>query len=520
MIIKRCITAFSYLILMASSTAFSKTSSISLAGDADAGAINPVEVHSISGEAEGNKFLSFTANILGTIEDKITGTVTDVSAPFEEWSYSRGIGTIPDACQTGFSPNAGLCAQDCPAGFDSVAGVCWQQCPPGYSDTGAFCTLWKWWPKTMTKKSWVQPRTLMSCANDMNKEAGLCYEPCAETFTGIGPLCFGQFGGFAEQQRILDQASSQQAAALAASSQGGIVIGENKNPKLKTDMSFTPIVCGLDAIEGAFGLPVPDPVNIGGSIVNAVGDGSVDAISDSIAKDANNAWFVPSLSQTVLLDFSAQASCDDDGTVATAALNFNPSVTVQASTRMFDTALHSLTGVDLGIMQVSLYELIPFRIYGTVGTTLGADTTISSTVDRSLPPIIIDGRQHAHVTSLNVIPSMDLWLSSEAYLRITSFLSFIPDLLQLGAEFQLWVMELAMPYSLEEGVRTINGINEIYKTESLQTDIESGRGVVNTFLKVLGFDINAFGDDADVHWDGVTYHTVNFATEEASVIAQ
>lgn len=519
MIAKRLILGFATSLLLASSSLWANTANVDIEGDVSAGAINPVQVQAISGEDEDNKFLSFTANVFDTIEDKIDGTVKDVSSPFQEWSYSRGVGTIPNSCQAGYSSNAGLCAQNCPAGFSSVGGVCWQQCPQGYSDTGAFCTLWKWWPKTITKKSWVQPRTLMSCKAGMQKEAGLCYEPCAETFTGVGPLCFGRFGGLMDQQRIRDQAGTQQAAALASASQGGIVLGANQLPKLKTDMSFTPIVCGLDAIEGAFGLPVPDPVNIGGSIVNAAGDGIVGAISDSITEDPG-AWFVPSLSDTVLLDFSAEASCDDDGVIAKAALNFKPSITVQASTRMFDTALHSLTGVDLGVMQVSLYELIPFRIYGTVGTTLGADTTIASTIDRSQPPVIIDGRQHANATSLDVIPSMDLWLSSQAYLRITSFLSFIPDLLQVGAEFKLWVMELAMPYSLEEGVRNVAGVNEVYKTESLQTDIESGRGYVDTFLKVLGFDVNAFGDDADVHWEGVSYNATNFATNESTPVVQ
>ena len=518
MMFKHFKASFMCLMLITSSSTWANTANTTLEGDVAAGAINPIEVQSISGEAEGNKFLSFTANIFETIEDQITETVTDVSAPFEEWSYSRGIGTIPNSCEAGTSSNAGLCAQDCPAGYDSVAGVCWQQCPAGYSDTGAFCTLWEWWPKTMTKNSWVQPRSLMSCQEGMQNEAGLCYEPCAETFTGVGPLCFGQFGGLADQQRILDQAGNQQAAALAASSQGGIIIGENQIPKLKTDMSFAPIVCGLDAVDGAFGLPIPDPVNIGGLIVNAAGDAVTGAVSDSITQDSNNAWFVPSLSQTVLLDFSAKTNCEDDGTIAQASLNFKPSVTVQASTRMFDTALHSLSGVDVGIMQVSLYELIPFRIYGTVGTTLGADTTISSTVDRSQPPVIIDGRQHANATSLDVIPSMDLWLSSQAYIRITSFLSFIPDLLQVGAEFKLWVIELSMPYSLEEGVRNVAGVNEVYKVESLETDIESGRGYVDTFLKVLGFDIDAFGDEADIHWEGVTYHAVNFSTQEANPI--
>ena len=519
MIFKRLILGFITSLLLASSSLWASTANVDLKGDADAGAINPVKVQAISGDDDkGNKFLSSTANIFNTIEDKIDGTVEDVSSPFKEWSYSRGVGTIPNTCKAGYSSNAGLCAQNCPAGYNSVAGVCWQQCPKGYSDTGAFCTLWKWWPKTITKKSWVQPRILKSCPSGKQNEAGLCYKACAETFTGVGPLCFGRFGGLLDQKRILDQSGDQQAAALAAASKGGIVLGEGQTPKLKTDLSFTPIVCGLSNVGGAFGLPIPDPVSIGGSVVNAAGDGIVGAISGA-ASDPS-AWFVPSLSQTVLFDFSAKATCDDDGTIAKAGLNFKPSITVQASTRMFDTALHSLAGVDLGIMQISIYELIPFRIYGTVGTTLGADTTISSTIDRSQPPVIIDGRQHANSTNLDVIPSMDLWITTEAYLRITSFLSFIPDLLQLGAEFKLWVMELAMPYSLEEGVRNVDGVNEVYKIESLKTDIASGRGYVNTFLKILGFDVDAFGDDADVHWNGVSEKKTNFSIEESSPVVE
>lgn len=518
MIFKYYRAGLTCLALVASSFTWANTASNSLKGNVGAGALHPIDVQAISGETEGNKFLSLTANIFETIEEQITGTVTDITSPFEEWSYNRGIGILPSSCESGYSASAGMCIQNCPAGFDSVAGVCWQQCPEGYSNGGAFCTQWDWMPQTITKQSWVQPRTTMNCESGMQNEGGLCYQPCAETFTGVGPLCFGQFGGLADQQRILDQAGIQQAAALATSSQGGVVIADNQIPQLKTDMSFAPIVCGLDAIDGAFGLPVPDPVSIGGLVVDAAGDAAVGAISDSIAQQSDSTWFVPSLSQTVLFDFSAKTRCEDDGTIAQASLNFKPSITVQANTRMFDTALHSLSGVDLGIMQVSLYELIPFRIYGTVGATLGTDTTVSSTVDRSQPPVIIDGRQHANATSLNVMPSMDLWLSSQAYIRITSFLSFIPDLLQIGAEFKLWVMELSMPYFLEEGVRNVAGVNEMYKTETLQTDIESGRGYVETFLNVLGFDINAFGDEADIHWQGVTYHAVNFSTQETSAI--
>ncbi|MFC3678982.1 hypothetical protein [Bacterioplanoides pacificum] len=166
-------------------------------------------------------------------------------------------------------------------------------------------------------------------------------------------------------------------------------------------------------------------------------------------------------------------------------------------------------------------KLIPFRIYGTVGTTLSSDTTLSSVVDRTQPPVIIDGIQHANSTSLDVIPRMELWLSSQAYVRITSILNFLPDLLQIGADFKLWVMDLAMPYSVEEGVRDNGeGQYETYKTESLERQLSAGQGYVNTFLKVLGIDINAFGDEADIEWSGTKDNAVIFAREESQPIVQ
>jgi hypothetical protein len=64
----------------------------------------------------------------------------------------------------------------------------------------------------------------------------------------------------------------------------------------------------------------------------------------------------------------------DDGQVAQARLTFEPSITVQVQTKLFDTALHNLSGVDMGIMGVSIYELIPFRIYGTIGATMSVPT--------------------------------------------------------------------------------------------------------------------------------------------------
>lgn len=478
------------------------------------GAIYPVEVQAVSGESEGNQFLS----LIGNIQQQIDTSVKKIERPFEEWAYNRGVGKIPSICPAGYSDNAGLCARDCPAGFDSVAGVCWQQCPEGFSDTGAFCTKWKWWPETITKQSWVQERVVKECPQGQINEAGLCYEPCADTFNGVGPMCFGQFGA-AMAGRILGQANEQHQAFMATAGQGGIVVPQDQTPTLKTDMSFAPIVCGLDAIEGFAGLPVPDVTGLAATGVKEAGSAIIGAVSDSLDEQVNTAWYVPSLAETVLFDFTTEIACDDDGTVATASLNMKPSINVQASTRMFDPALHALAGVDLGIMSVSVYELIPFRIYGSVGSTMSAQTQLTSTVDRAQPPVIINGVQHANQTRLDVTPEMDMWLSSQAYVRITSILNFLPDLLQIGADFKLWVMELSMPYSLEEGVRVASeGGYETYKTESLERQLSSGRGYVDTFLKVLGIDINAFGDEADIDWQGNQDNEVLLARDEAQSI--
>ncbi|WP_419813412.1 hypothetical protein [Bacterioplanoides sp.] len=478
------------------------------------GAIYPVDIQAVAGESDGNQFLS----LIGTVQQQIDTSVKKIEQPFEEWAYNRGIGKIPSICPAGYSENAGLCARDCPAGFDSVAGVCWQQCPAGFSDTGAFCTQWKWWPETITKRSWVQERVTKECPQGQVNEAGLCYEPCADTFNGVGPMCFGQFGA-AMADRILEQAEEQHQTFLATAGQGGIVVPQDQTPTLKTDISFAPIVCGLDAIEGFAGLPLPDVTGLAATGIKEAGNAVIGAISDSIDGQVNTAWYVPSLAETVLFDFTTEINCADDGTVATASLNMNPSISVQASTRMFDPALHALAGVDLGIMSVSVYELIPFRIYGSVGSTMSAQTQLTSTVNRSQPPVIIHGVQHANQTRLDVTPEMDMWLSSQAYVRITSILNFLPDLLQIGADFKLWVMELSMPYALEEGVRVAaEGGYETYKTEALERQLNSGRGYVDTFLKVLGIDINAFGDEADIDWQGREDNSVLLARDEAQAI--
>lgn len=481
------------LLAMFSFQSLASVSQLDVAANESAGIDHPISIQAVSGESEGNKLLSFTSKIGDSIKGKVNEFIEPIGKPFHEWSYSRGVGKIPNMCPAGSSKNAGLCAENCPSGYDSVAGVCWQQCPQGYSDGGALCTKWKWWPKTIAKKSWVQPRKAMQCKPGMNKEAGLCYEPCADTFVGAGPLCWGSFGGIADQSRIRDAADRSEISALA-NAQGGIVVPEGLTPELKTDLSFAPVVCSLD------GLGPVNPVKLGALGIDKAGDAVVGAISGT---QDPTAWFVPSLSQTVLFDFSADTKCEDDGVKLTAGLSFKPMITVQASTKMFDSALHNLAGVDLGVMQISVYELLPFRIYGTVGTDIGTEVALSSTIDRSQPPVIINGVQHANVTNLDVTPEMNVWLSAQAYLRVTSILSFIPDLVQIGVDFKLWIMELTMPYSIEEGVRVTETGAETYKTERLTSVVESGNGYVDSFLKILGIELDVFPENADVSWKGV-----------------
>ena len=461
-----------------STQALATTNSVAVEENPDIGALFPVLGEVITGKADGKKFISVANNIGESFKAGTNPTFTKVSGPVREWSYSRGVGTIPSVCPAGTSENAGLCAKDCPAGYSSVAGVCWQHCPSGYTDMGATCTLWKMWPKTITKNSWIQERSLKQCPAGQVNEAGLCYTPCADTFTGVGPLCFGNIASLAlNQERIRGQAGAQHADALANAG-GGIVVGEGQTPTLKTDMSFTPIVCAIANTEKAFGLPLPGADELA---VTAI-DAGVGAIKPA-------AWFNSSLSDTVVLDFKGDARCDDDGVVAKASLNINPSITVKASTKQFDPVLHNLAGVDLGVMQISVYELIPFRVYGTVGTTLGVDTTISSTIDRSQPAVIIDGRQHANSTALNLTPEMDFWLSVSAYLRVTSIVSFIPDLVQLGADFKLWV--LGAVYALrcfrQKVYAPLMVQLSCIKTESLKLDLGAGRGYIDTFLKDIGY---------------------------------
>lgn len=479
------------------------------------GAAFPISLHAETDRSAEGSSLSMGADILQSVLSAAASVKNELENSWFQWSYNRGIGTLPSQCPAGYKSSGLSCVQSCPTGFTSVGGLCWQACPAGFSDLGATCTNWKTL-KTQSKTSFVAAQTSKSCAVGMQNEAGLCYEPCAETFTGVGPFCFGQMNKAQDQERVAQEVSAQHQAATAKAPAGGIALDKDSAPKLRTHLIFTPIMCAMDNIDGAFGI-LPDPMALAGMAVDASGDAVLAEIAQ--ATNQGGASFIPTLANTVLFDFSANATCQDDGVLSQASLTMNPSVTVKVSTSLFDPVLHNLAGVELGIMKMSVYELIPFRIYGTVGTTLAAPLTLDSTIDRRLPALVVDNQQYATSTRINSTPSADFWLSSDAQIRVTSFFSFIPDLVQLGAEFKLHVLENKMPYSLEEGLRLGEANYELYRQERLDNELKSGHGHVHSYLRVLGIAIDVFGDKANIEWQGHSQTDNLILKETATPIA-
>lgn len=489
-----------FFLLMSAWLPSSLASNIDIPADPAQGVSNPVSLSLDAGQNEdGTTFLAAGADIWQGIMESANTLKQNLDSHWFEWSYNRGLGSLPNSCPADSMAVGGACVQSCPTGFNLVAGVCWQECPADFKDGGAVCTNWKTL-KTVGKQNIIPARSAMSCAAGSVNEAGLCYEPCAAGFSGVGPFCFGQMDSAANAERMTEQVAAQHETALASAPAGGIALTADAAPKLRTHIIFTPIVCSMDAIDGAFGV-LPNPAAVGAMAVDAAGDAVVKAISDGVSQ-GGGASFIPTVADTVLFDYTADTACADDGVVSSASMSFNPSVTVKISSSLFDPVLHNLAGVDLGIMRMSIYELIPFRIYGTVGTTLGAPVELTSKIDRRLPPLLVDNQPFATSTSLLASPSMDLWLSTDAQVRVTSFLSFIPDLLQLGAEFKLHVLDNQMPYQLSEGLRAGDQGYELFRTEQLDNELRAGHGYVNSYLRVLGINIDAFGDKARIDWSG------------------
>lgn len=371
------------------------------------------------------------------------------------WSYGRGVGTIPNSCPQGKTENFWGCYQ----------GKTWS-------------------PKT--------------CATGMEKQAGLCYKKCATNFKGVGPMCHGNLGDL-DVSEVSDDVKEQHKKALANANQPGIQLLKNKQPRLKTDIKFNPVVCANKTMINL----------VGNKLLPEMLDKSWGKIADKIAgkqkikgPNGKTLWVVPGLSKFVLLDLSVGAKCSEKNYISVASINVDSSVTVKVSTKMFDSVFHNLGGVSIGAAKVSIYELIPFRIYGSVSSKIGTKLAYTSTVHKNMQPVMFNNKPYAHNSTLDVTPQFKLWLASQAYLRLPSLTDFIPDLMQVGAKFHLAVVDWKVPYRLDEGVTNPGINNEWQLKESLYSDVKSGYGNVKPFLKVLGIDINVFKKEHSASWKG------------------
>ena len=126
-------------------------------------------------------------------------------------SYGRGVGRIPPlrctekACKKFFGKELCVCKKtksECPADRgDKCIGLCYKPCRNGYGKVG--CNICAMNCKeqgyangiapSCPKKMYLSPGLeKTSCAPDQDKDAGLCYKKCRDTYSGVGPVCWGQ----------------------------------------------------------------------------------------------------------------------------------------------------------------------------------------------------------------------------------------------------------------------------------------------------------------------------------------
>ena len=162
-------------------------------------------------------------------------------------SYGRGVGGPIHTCADGLQQDGLLCYPQCNDGYTGVGPVCWQGCPDAFRDDGAFCykpdsygrgagyAIWSeddcnddnsqgcekwglmWYPRcndnfhnvaccvcspdcpsgmtdigiSCAKDSYGRGAgDVLTCADDEDEDAGLCYTPCNDGFHGVGPVCW------------------------------------------------------------------------------------------------------------------------------------------------------------------------------------------------------------------------------------------------------------------------------------------------------------------------------------------
>lgn len=466
------------LLLLSSSVFATADSGLSDNNNKKMDVMYPVTTSAIAGsDADGNRFVSLD----GRVQRAAASTAGVYTRFSQAWSYGRGVGTIPSQCADGYDNKLLGCFKPCPAGYNDIGLLCSQSKDSQPSNID---------PNVIAKQ--YQPK---QCAEGLENDAGLCYKPCASKFKGIGPMCHGDLADL-DVSQVPSEVARQHQKAMAVAMQPGLLLKKNKAPRLKTNILFSPAFCAMAA-----------PVKLAASAIEKLTNKGIGALSDKLGsskiKDHKGSviWVSPKLADFTVFDFSANADCSEDERFSKAKLAIDTSITLKVGTQMFDKALNNLGGVDIGVAKLSIYELIPFRIYGAVGSTMGAKANLNAQIDKT-DPVVVKGQKIADKTVLALDPYMNLWLSSEAYLRITSFTDALPDLFQVGAKFKLNIMDWSLPYRLEEGVKRGPELRTLYMKESLSSKLASGNGALRPFMKILGIEVNAFRKEHTKAWKG------------------
>lgn len=95
-------------------------------------------------------------------------------------TITRGAGS-PLGCAPSEVYDAGLCYSPCPsAGYRGIGPLCHRDCPDGYRDDVFHCA------KSAYSRGVGTP---MPCGH-REQQAGLCYDRCLDSYTGVGPVCW------------------------------------------------------------------------------------------------------------------------------------------------------------------------------------------------------------------------------------------------------------------------------------------------------------------------------------------
>lgn len=249
---------------------------------------------------------------------------------------------------------------------------------------------------------------------------------------------------------------------------------------------------------------------LGKSLAQSTGKQNVfglNAINAETVKDGitNAAQVTAQAFNIVNFNLTPTATCTDTETEKVAQFDLNAGVTLKLDTRIFDPAIHAASGVTpVAGVDVSIYELVPFRIYGDIALTTGVTTRANLTYSNTNKVFSRSGAQIANKSSIAVTPAIDLGLGVDAYARIPSFVSFIPDILQVGINLDVNVMKFAMPLTFSEtlkaeGEKRLGVIAS--KGNTAEYTFTSGDGSVKPFMNLFGIAVDAFNGYVKT-WEG------------------